>query len=124
MSRLQIEERMLTNEDDAIRAVDMPERLQLAYSSLAAARGASAPLEPLLAPYIDMNDLPNATTWVSTRLSDVLSRTFLLKDERGMDTPFATRVFGCRFCGTRIYVCAILRGAIHVDSPSRLLCPL
>jgi len=44
----EIEERMLTAADDAIRALDMPERLQVNSAALLAARGIKLQAEPLI----------------------------------------------------------------------------
>lgn len=75
---------MLTDADEAIRNVDMPERMQLAKASL---RGSGGPVEAVLAPLIDPKDIPAAALWMSTRISDQLSASYLVRNQYGQFPP-------------------------------------
>lgn len=70
---------MLTEEDDAIRAIDIPERMQLASESLPAL----PPTENGPAPYIPEEDLDEATAWMASRVSPRCTEDFLMKDLDG-----------------------------------------
>ncbi|KAI0831325.1 transcription elongation factor Spt6 [Trametes gibbosa] len=70
----EIRARMLTEDDDLIRAQDIPERLQLATSSLSP----SATLSIHKA--LGENDLDDAASWVITRLSGRKEREFFRGD--------------------------------------------
>lgn len=69
--------RMLTDKDDKIRLLDVPERMQLASAGL-------PELEPLEngapAPFIAEEDLEEAAAWMSSRISPRCTEDFLLKD--------------------------------------------
>lgn len=65
---------MLTEDDDVIRAQDIPERMQLATSSLSQSATLSLQ-EPLTE-----NDLDDAASWVITRLSSRKERDFFRPD--------------------------------------------
>ncbi|KAI0082636.1 transcription elongation factor SPT6 [Panus rudis PR-1116 ss-1] len=70
----EIRARMLTEDDDLIRAHDTPERMQLATSSLS--RSATLSLNQSLTE----NDLDDAAQWVVTRLSSRKERDFFRQD--------------------------------------------
>ncbi|KAI0273742.1 transcription elongation factor Spt6 [Gloeopeniophorella convolvens] len=70
----EIQERLLTEEDDLIRFQDTPERLQLAMSTLAQ----SSNLSTLV--LLTQDDLDDASTWVLTRLSERKERDFFRQD--------------------------------------------
>lgn len=65
---------MLTEDDDFIRAHDMPERMQLASSSLSPTSTLS------LQAALTENDLDDAASWVITRLSSRKERDFFRPD--------------------------------------------
>ena len=79
----EIEERMLTAADDAIRALDMPERLQVNSAALLAARGIKLQAEPL----IDDGELEAAAEWVAMRVSAAKTHAFLLDRDDGTAPP-------------------------------------
>ncbi|PVG00182.1 hypothetical protein CPB86DRAFT_871966 [Serendipita vermifera] len=70
----EIRSRMLTEDDDLIRAQDIPERMQLVTSSLTT--DATLSLEPPLQP----QDLNDAAYWVSLRLGQRIERDFFKED--------------------------------------------
>jgi transcription elongation factor SPT6 len=70
---------MLTEGDDVIRALDIPERLQLASVGLPSL----PPTEMGPAPYITLDNLEDAADWMSTRISSRCTESFLLKDDNG-----------------------------------------
>ncbi|EPQ58032.1 transcription elongation factor Spt6 [Gloeophyllum trabeum ATCC 11539] len=70
----EIRARMLTEDDDLIRAQDVPERMQLATSSLSPSSTLS-----LHKPLTD-NDIDDAAQWVLTRLSTRKERDFFRRD--------------------------------------------
>lgn len=70
----EIKARMLTEDDDVIRAHDIPERMQLATSSLS--QSATLSLQESLTE----NDLDDAASWVITRLSSRKERDFFRPD--------------------------------------------
>ncbi|GJE87155.1 transcription elongation factor Spt6 [Phanerochaete sordida] len=70
----EIKARMLTEDDDVIRAQDIPERMQLATSSLS--QSATLSLQEALTD----NDLDDAASWVITRLSSRKERDFFRPD--------------------------------------------
>lgn len=84
----QIKDRMLTEADEAIRLLDIPERTQLASTSLANANST----EPLL----NSEELDRAADWVSQRISDRCNDSFLHKDRHGffpvLKEPFVVAV--------------------------------
>ncbi|KAG8823109.1 Transcription elongation factor spt6, partial [Serendipita sp. 399] len=70
----EIRSRMLTEDDDLIRNLDMPERMLLATSSLSPDTTLS--LDPQLSP----SDLDDAAYWVSLRLGQRIERDFFRED--------------------------------------------
>ena len=70
----EIRERMLTEDDDLIRAQDIPERMQLATSSLSSTATIS------LQTALTENDLDDAASWVITRISPRQERDFFRPD--------------------------------------------
>ncbi|RPD66156.1 transcription elongation factor SPT6 [Lentinus tigrinus ALCF2SS1-7] len=70
----EIRARMLTEDDDLIRAQDIPERMQLATSALSSSSTLSMHKE------LTENDLDEAATWVITRLSSRKERDFFRGD--------------------------------------------
>ncbi|KAJ3557008.1 hypothetical protein NM688_g1705 [Phlebia brevispora] len=70
----EIRERMLTEDDDLIRAQDIPERMQLATSSLSKSSTLS-----IQSPLTE-NDLDDAASWVITRISPRKERDFFRPD--------------------------------------------
>jgi transcription elongation factor SPT6 len=70
----EIKARLLTEDDDLIRAQDIPERMQLATSSLSQSATLSAH-KPLTE-----DDLGGAALWVATRLSSRKTREFFSSD--------------------------------------------
>lgn len=70
----EIRARLLTEDDDLIRAQDTPERMQLASSSLAQSSTLS------LHRALTENDLEDAATWVLKRLSPQKERDFFRND--------------------------------------------
>ncbi|KAG8759037.1 Transcription elongation factor spt6 [Serendipita sp. 396] len=70
----EIRSRMLTEDDDLIRNLDMPERMLLATSSLSPDTTLS--LDPQLSP----SDLSDAAYWVSLRLGQRIERDFFRED--------------------------------------------
>ncbi|KAI0065393.1 transcription elongation factor Spt6 [Artomyces pyxidatus] len=70
----EIRDRLLTEDDDLIRAQDIPERMQLATSTLSQSSTLS-----LYKPLTE-EDLEDAATWVLTRLSDRKERDFFRPD--------------------------------------------
>lgn len=76
---------MLTEADDAIRAIDIPERMQLASAGL--------PMLPSydgnLAPYIPEEDLDDAAAWMCApnRISKRTTDLFLTRDDSGEYPP-------------------------------------
>ena len=65
---------MLTEDDDVIRGHDIPERMQLATSSLSQSSTLS------LQNALTENDLDDAASWVITRLSSRKERDFFRPD--------------------------------------------
>ncbi|KAH9808979.1 SH2 domain-containing protein [Melampsora americana] len=84
----QIKDRMLTEADEAIRLLDIPERTQLASATLANATST----EPLLT----SEELDRAAEWVSQRISERCNTLFLQKDRHGffpvLKEPFIVSV--------------------------------
>lgn len=74
---------MLTAADDAIRQLDIPERMQLASAGIP-----TLPLDSndAPAPFIDPLDLDEATSWMQSRISSRCNEEFLLKDVDGEDS--------------------------------------
>ncbi|KAG6874201.1 hypothetical protein C0995_003747 [Termitomyces sp. Mi166 len=70
----EIRKRMLTEDDDLIRAQDIPERMQLATSSLSPSAGLS------LHTQLTEGDLGGAAMWVTQRLSPRKNREFFSED--------------------------------------------
>jgi transcription elongation factor SPT6 len=70
----EIKARHLTEDDDLIRAQDIPERMQLSQSTLSSTSTLS------LHPPLSENDLDDAATWVLTRLSAQKERDFFRAD--------------------------------------------
>ncbi|KAK4704537.1 transcription elongation factor SPT6, partial [Phenoliferia sp. Uapishka_3] len=81
----EIESRMLTEADDAIRAIDIPERMQLASAGLPS----FPPTESGPAPYIAEEDLEEAATWMASpgRISARATDMFLNRDDNGNLPP-------------------------------------
>ncbi|GAA5841172.1 hypothetical protein JCM11251_003227 [Rhodosporidiobolus azoricus] len=80
----EIASRMLTEADDKIRTLDVPERLQLANAGLPpfAFSAETGDLEPLI-PY---SELSAAAVWMSDKLS-TLTKQYVLRDEMGNPPP-------------------------------------
>lgn len=76
---------MLTEADDAIRAIDIPERMQLASAGLPTL----PPTDEGLAPYIAEDDLDEATAWMAApgRISKNTTDAFLTRDDVGNFPP-------------------------------------
>ena len=74
---------MLTDADDTIRSLDIPERYQLASSGIPPL----APLENGPAPYINPSNLIDAADWMTSRISARCTEMFLIKDEKGDRAP-------------------------------------
>lgn len=74
---------MLTAADDAIRQLDIPERMQLASAGIPTL---PPDTDDAPAPYIDPLDLDEATAWMQTRISSRCNEEFLLKDIDGEDS--------------------------------------
>ncbi|KAI0683701.1 transcription elongation factor SPT6 [Cytidiella melzeri] len=70
----EIKARMLTEDDDHIRGSDIPERMQLANSSLSQSSTISLQVE------LTENDLDDAASWVITRVSPDKERDFFRPD--------------------------------------------
>lgn len=81
----EIASRMLTEEDDAIRDLDIPERLQLASSGLPWL-GMTDDGTP--APYISWDKLLDATIWMASRVSPRCTEQFMLSTDDGSPPPF------------------------------------
>ena len=81
----EIAERMMTDADDIIRAIDIPERMQIAQSGITprVSEGAGEISDLLL----EQEQLDEAVVWVSTRISDALTAQYLTSKD-GMDPPF------------------------------------
>lgn len=82
----EIAERMMTDADDIIRAIDIPERMQIAQAGIAAksstvsADGVETTGSDLL---LEPDQIDEAARWVSTRISDRLTDEFIFsKDGR------------------------------------------
>ncbi|KAK4053287.1 Transcription elongation factor spt6 [Microbotryomycetes sp. JL221] len=73
----EIASRMLTEADDIVRRVDIPERMQLQSSSI---KPPQMDDEGNLLPYIAVDDIPAAAEWISTRLGQRIAEQFLLKN--------------------------------------------
>lgn len=71
----ELKERMLTDADEAIRILDVPERTQL----MSANSGLSISAEPLL----DENEINEAAEWLSKRISDRCTNEFMTPDQSG-----------------------------------------
>lgn len=69
--------RLLTDADNLIRDLDIPERLQLASAGLPS----FPPIDGAPAPYISEDDLSEATQWMSTRISARCTEEYVIKDE-------------------------------------------
>ncbi|GAA5910006.1 hypothetical protein JCM5296_004378 [Sporobolomyces johnsonii] len=79
-----IASRMLTAEDDKIRTIDIPERLQLASTGLPEpVIGETGGLEPL----IPEEELRDAALWMSTKMPREAIDKFVLKDDLGNPPP-------------------------------------
>ena len=80
----EIASRMLTEKDDKIRLLDIPERMQLASAGLpeleALENGAPAP-------FIAEEDLEEAAAWMSSRISPRCIEDFLLKEDLSGEYP-------------------------------------
>lgn len=72
---------MLTEEDDKIRGLDIPERMQL--TSVGLHPSPTADPDNPTAPFIGVDDLTYAANWMSSRISPVATEQFLLKDVEG-----------------------------------------
>ncbi|KDR81667.1 hypothetical protein GALMADRAFT_239777 [Galerina marginata CBS 339.88] len=70
----EIRKRMLTEDDDLIRALDIPERMQLATSSLSQTTSLSAHTK------LTEEDLGDAAMWVTQRLSFQKNKDFFMPD--------------------------------------------
>ncbi|KAL8281073.1 hypothetical protein RQP46_006431 [Phenoliferia psychrophenolica] len=81
----EIESRMLTPADDLIRAVDIPERMQLASAGLPGLTS----YDGNLAPYILEDELDEAATWMcaANRISKRTTDLFLTRDDVGDYPP-------------------------------------
>ncbi|GAA5879533.1 hypothetical protein JCM1840_003438 [Sporobolomyces johnsonii] len=80
----EIASRMLTAEDDKIRTIDIPERLQLASTGLPEpVIGETGELEPL----IPEEELRDAALWMSTKMPREAIDKFVLKDDLGNPPP-------------------------------------
>jgi transcription elongation factor SPT6 len=77
---------MLTDADDAIRALDMPERMQLAYAPFASRRHVKDETDEAVSadtPFLWEEELPDAALWVAERISPKLTEDYLIKDSHG-----------------------------------------
>lgn len=92
---------MMTDADDIIRAIDIPERMQIAQAGISAR---AAPLGPDGLPagepsdyLLDPDQLNEAAVWVSSRISPKSTEAFLLDGPDGQPAPlkeaFMTAVF-------------------------------
>ncbi|GAA6018754.1 hypothetical protein JCM10207_005567 [Rhodosporidiobolus poonsookiae] len=82
----EIASRMLTEEDEKIRATDVPERLQLANAGLPPfAVTSEGELEPLIPP----EELRLAALWMSDKISPQATMQHVLKDAYGNPPPLA-----------------------------------
>ncbi|GAA5881838.1 hypothetical protein JCM1840_001631 [Sporobolomyces johnsonii] len=81
---LEIASRMLTAEDDKIRTIDIPERLQLASTGLPEPFiGETGELEPL----IPEEELRDAALWMSNKMPREAIDKFVFKDDLGNPPP-------------------------------------
>lgn len=69
---------MLTAEDDAMRELDIPERMQIASTGLPAP---TLTEDGVIAPYIALEDIPLAVIWIATRISTRCTESFLIGGE-------------------------------------------
>ena len=74
---------MLTAEDDKIRGVDIPERMQLSSTGLPNELGEDGSLLP----YISDDLLPMAAEWMSTRIGAHRTEEFVLRGQDGQRPP-------------------------------------
>ncbi|GAA5941848.1 hypothetical protein JCM1841_005666, partial [Sporobolomyces salmonicolor] len=80
----EIASRMLTAEDDKIRTIDIPERLQLASTGLPEpVIGETGELEPL----IPEEELRGAVLWMATNMPREAIEKFVMKDDLGNTPP-------------------------------------
>ncbi|GAA5941800.1 hypothetical protein JCM1841_000342, partial [Sporobolomyces salmonicolor] len=80
----EIASRMLTAEDDKIRTIDIPERLQLASTGLPEpVIGETGELEPL----IPEEELRGAALWMATKMPREAIEKFVMKDDLGNTPP-------------------------------------
>ncbi|KAM0753127.1 transcription elongation factor Spt6 [Meredithblackwellia eburnea MCA 4105] len=84
----EIASRMLTEADDLIRQVDIPERMQLASTGIPSLPS----IDGSPVPFIAEEDLDDAALWMSHRVSKRCTDQFLSRDHRGgyppLHTPF------------------------------------
>ena len=83
----EIAERMMTDADDIIRGLDIPERMQVAQAGLATrqpppvpevADGQPAPEPEASDTLLYVHELADAATWISTRISATLTNQFIM----------------------------------------------
>lgn len=75
--------RLLTDADNIIRDLDIPERMQLASAGLPTLEL----IDDLPAPFISELDLPEAAQWMSQKISPRCTEEFIMKDEYGNRPP-------------------------------------
>ena len=81
----EIASRLLTTEDDAIRALDIPERMQLASIGLPAQELNE---DDLPQPFLTEDEIVEATVWMSAKISSRCSETFVLPDQFDERSPY------------------------------------
>lgn len=74
---------MLTAEDDRIRTLDIPERMQLASAGLIPPITSSDDIEDVTAPFIPEDELADAANWMASQISATATEHFALQDASG-----------------------------------------
>ncbi|KAM0787286.1 hypothetical protein ACM66B_006519 [Microbotryomycetes sp. NB124-2] len=88
----EIASRMLTEADDIIRRVDIPERMQLQSATVTMPE---TDQEGNLLPLIPKTDLAAAAEWVSTRLGMAIAEKFLIQDNNEQYPPLHQPFMDC-----------------------------
>jgi transcription elongation factor SPT6 len=79
----EIQSRMLTAEDDRIRTLDIPERMQLSSVGLAAPITSSDDIDNPTAPFIPEDEITDAANWMASQISTTATEHFALQDAQG-----------------------------------------
>ncbi|KAK4048952.1 Transcription elongation factor spt6 [Microbotryomycetes sp. JL201] len=88
----QIASRMLTEADDIVRRVDIPERMQLQSATI---KMPETDEQGNLLPFIPVTELPAAAEWVSTRLGSAVAEQFLVQNDQDEYPPLHKPFMDC-----------------------------